>query len=217
MSASAAPTEAAPRRRLPPHVRRAQLLEVAEEVFTRLGYQGCAVEDIASAAGVTRTLVYKYFADKDEIYLECVRAARRELEESFVAAALACETPEEQLRAGIGAYFAFVRDRDLRWDMLFGGGSAVAGAVAGEVADLRYQTAEQTAGLVRAAIPAIPDDDASAFAHAISGACEQLAKWWRRHPGTTLETMVERAMTAIWTGLATVAGSGAPSGSRTRS
>lgn len=213
----AATTEPAPRRRLPPEVRRAQLLGVAEEVFTRLGYQGCAVEDIASAAGVTRTLVYKYFADKDEIYLECVRAARHELEERFVAAALAQETPQGQLRAGIGAYFTFVRDRDQRWDMLFGGGSAVAGAVAGEVADLRYQTAEQTAALVRAAVPALADEEASAFAHAISGACEQLAKWWRRHPDTTLEVIVDRAMTAIWTGLESVAAAGAPSGSRTRS
>ncbi|NGZ99463.1 helix-turn-helix transcriptional regulator [Nocardioides sp. W3-2-3] len=51
---------------------------MARDVFVRHGYQGTAVEDIAAAAGVTRTLIYKYFADKDEIYLECLRAARTE-------------------------------------------------------------------------------------------------------------------------------------------
>ena len=202
-SASAVPVPAG--RRLAPHVRRAQLLAVAEEVFTRLGYQGTAVDDIASAAGVTRTLVYRYFADKDEIYLECVRSARQELEEAFVAAALAQSAPEDQLCAGIGAYFAFVRDRGQRWDMLFGAGSAVAGAVAGEVADLRYETAEKISGLVGAAIPSLAGDEASAYAHAISGACEQLAKWWRRHPAVGLNAVTDRAMTAIWAGLASVA------------
>ena len=67
------------RRRLAPEARRAQLLAVAEDVFARFGYQGTAVDDIAAAAGVTRTLIYKYFADKDEIYLECLRAARDDI------------------------------------------------------------------------------------------------------------------------------------------
>jgi len=193
------------RRRLAPHVRRAQLLQVAEEVFTRLGYQGTAIDDIASAAGVTRTLIYKYFADKDEIYLECIRAAQHELDEAFVAAAAAESTPEDQLRAGVLAYFTFVRDSGQRWAILFGGGSAVAGAVANEVSDLRYETAEKTAGLVRAAAPHLDGDEASAYAHVISGACEQLAKWWRRHPKTSTETVARHCMTAIWAGLASVA------------
>jgi AcrR family transcriptional regulator len=199
------------RKRWAPAARRTQLLSVAEEVFTRLGYQGTAVDDIARAAGVTRTLIYKYFADKDEIYLECVRAARAELETAFITAATGAVPPHDQLRAGLDAYFAFVGDRGQRWDMLFGGGSAVAGGVAEEVADLRYDTADKIAALVRAAIPNIADEPASAYAHAISGACEQLAKWWRRHPEVTRAAVVAHCLGAVWTGLETIAEAASPS------
>jgi AcrR family transcriptional regulator len=194
-----------PRRRLAPEVRRAQLIAVAEDVFVRHGYQGTAVEDIAVAAGVTRTLIYKYFADKDEIYLECLRAARAELDAAVVAAAGGAESPEEQLRSGLRAYFVFVRDRGSTWDVLFGGGSAVAGRVADAASRHRYDTAEVIAGLVRAAAPGLDQESASTYAHAISGAGEQAAKWWRRHPHVPAEVMVDRLMGALWTGLERIA------------
>lgn len=194
-----------PRRRLAPEVRRAQLIAVAEEVFVQHGYQGTAVEDIAAAAGVTRTLIYKYFADKDEIYLECLRTARAELDAAVVAAAGGAQTPEEQLREGLRAYFVFVRDRGSTWDVLFGGGSAVAGRVADAASHHRYDTAEVIAGLVRAAAPGLDEESASTYAHAISGAGEQAAKWWRRHPDVTAEVMVDRLMGALWTGLERIA------------
>lgn len=201
----AAELPAEPRRRLAPEARRAQLVAAAEDVFVREGYQGTAVEDIAAAAGVTRTLIYKYFADKDEIYLLCLRAARDELDAAVVAAAGSATTPEAQLRAGLGAYFRFVRDRGSAWDVLFGGGAAVAGPVADAAAEQRYATGELVAGLVRAAVPAIDAETASTYAHALSGAGEQAAKWWRRHPDVPVETMVERLMDTLWTGLERVA------------
>ena len=194
-----------PRRRLAPEVRRAQLISVARDVFVEHGYQGAAVEDIAAAAGVTRTLIYKYFADKDEIYLECLRAARAELDEAVVSAAGTMTTPEDQLRAGFGAYFRFVRDSGTAWDVLFGGGAAVAGRVADSAAHHRYDTAEVIGGLIRSAVPRLDAELASSYAHAISGAAEQAAKWWRRHPGVSAEDMVERMMDALWTGLERVA------------
>lgn len=196
------------RKRWTPSARRTQLLTVAEEVFTRLGYQGTAVDDIAAAAGVTRTLIYKYFPDKDAIYLECSHAARTEIEDTFAAAALAEVGAEEQLRAGIRAYFGFVKERGQRWDMLFGAGSAVAGPVASEVAERRYETAEKIAGLVKLALPHVDDETCSAFAHAISGACEQLAKWLRRHPEVSIDTAVSHTMATIWSGLESIAGQG---------
>lgn len=198
-------TAGEPRRRLAPEVRRAQLLAVAERVFAERGYQGTAVEDIAAAAGVTRTLIYKYFADKDAIYLECLRAARDELDTALVTAAGGAATPEDQLRAGLRAYFRFVRDRGSTWDVLFGGGAAVAGGVVEAAAELRYATAEAIAVLVRAAAPHVDDESASAYAHAISGAAEQLAKWWRRHPEVAVDVLVERMMDALWTGLRAIA------------
>jgi AcrR family transcriptional regulator len=198
-ASTTAPTRT--RERWDPVRRREQLLSVAESVFAERGYQGTSVNDLASAAGVTRTLVYKYFKDTDEIYLACVRAARSELEDRFATAALAATSPEAQLRAGLTAYFDFVQTRAPLWDLLYGAGAAVAGGVAADSSDLRYGTAEKIALLIQAALPAQPAESVSASAHVISGAAEQLAKWWRRHPEVPLEDVVEHVMTAVWGGL----------------
>ncbi|MCX6399979.1 MAG: TetR/AcrR family transcriptional regulator [Propionibacteriales bacterium] len=193
------------RRRLAPEARRAQLLSVAEDVFARLGFQGTAVEDIAGQAGVTRTLIYKYFSDKDEIYLECVRVARETLDEAMVSAAARYDHPEQQLRAGFHAYFGFVRDGGSKWDVLFGGGAAATGSVADSAAAFRYQTVEVITALLRAAAPKLPEDAAMTYAHAISGAAEQAAKWWRHNPETSIDTLVERLMDVLWAGLERIA------------
>lgn len=194
---------AAPRRRLAPADRRAQIVAVGADVFTARGYQGTSLEDIAASAGVTRPLIYRYFRDKDELYLEILRGARDQLDAALVDGALAEELPADQLRAGLTAYFTFVRDSGQQWDLLFGGGTAVAGPVAADALEYRFGTAEKIAGLIAAAVPTLDAVRSSAYAHGVSGASEQLAKWWRRHPDATLEDVVGYALDVIWGGLAT--------------
>jgi AcrR family transcriptional regulator len=211
MNAAAQATAAGPdpgsgiRRRLPRADRRAQILQVAEQVFTQHGYQGTSLEDIAAAAGVTRPLIYNYFADKDELYLECLHAARAELDAAIVTAAGAQSQPREMLRAGMTAYFTFVQDRGKRWEMLFGGGIAVAGAVAARAEQLQFETVEKVAALIHVVIPDLAPVTAIAYAHTISGSAQQLAKWWRHQPQIPLEDLVQYQMDAAWTGLEQIA------------
>ncbi len=52
--------------------RRAQILTVAREVFSRLGYHTAKIEDIVAAAGIARGTFYLYFQDKRAIFEEIV-------------------------------------------------------------------------------------------------------------------------------------------------
>jgi TetR/AcrR family fatty acid metabolism transcriptional regulator len=47
--------------------RRKTILRAAVEVFSRKGYLGCRIADVAREAGVAYGLVYHYFKDKDEL------------------------------------------------------------------------------------------------------------------------------------------------------
>jgi TetR/AcrR family transcriptional regulator, fatty acid metabolism regulator protein len=47
--------------------RRKAILRAAVEVFSRKGFQGCRIADVAREAGVAYGLVYHYFKDKDEL------------------------------------------------------------------------------------------------------------------------------------------------------
>ncbi len=47
--------------------RRKTILRAAVEVFSRKGFHGCRIADVAREAGVAYGLVYHYFKDKDEL------------------------------------------------------------------------------------------------------------------------------------------------------
>jgi AcrR family transcriptional regulator len=77
----AAPRPAAPelaagpaRRRNGPATR-AAILESAVAAFTRAGYDGVGVREIAGDAGVTAMLVNRYFGSKEQLFAEAVDAA----------------------------------------------------------------------------------------------------------------------------------------------
>jgi AcrR family transcriptional regulator len=187
--------------RVPRAVREHQLLEVAEQLFATQGYQGTSIEDIASVAGVSRPIVYDHFGSKDGIYLACVRRARAELERMFTGAAGASDDPAQQLLGGLNAYFEFIeRDRSA-WDVLFGGGTAVAGPAAEEVTSLRFATVGRIAELLARAAPDADAQTVEAFAHALSGSSEQLAKWWRHNPQLSRQQIVGYEVAFAWLGL----------------
>lgn len=189
------------RRRLSAEDRRGQIVETAAEVFIEHGYQGTSLEDIAAHAGITRPLIYHYFRDKDALYLEVLTRARAALDAAIIDHVPADASPEAQLRGGIEGYFHFVRDHMHLWELLFGGGTAVAGAVAEEATRQRFETSEKIALLVSAAAPEEPALRANAYAHAISGAGEALTRWWQHHPEVSLEEIVELHMDTVWRGL----------------
>src|SRR5215212_566556 len=67
--------------RLDPGQRREQILDAANSLFAERAYDEVSVEDIASAAGVTRGLVHHYFGGRKEVYiglLERLGAQREE-------------------------------------------------------------------------------------------------------------------------------------------
>ena len=67
--------------RLDPAQRRDQLLDAASSLFAERPYDEVSIEDIASAAGVTRGLVHHYFGGRKDVYiglLERLGAQREE-------------------------------------------------------------------------------------------------------------------------------------------
>jgi AcrR family transcriptional regulator len=67
--------------RLAPARRREQILDAANALFAERAYDEVSIEDIASAAGVTRGLVHHYFGGRKEVYialLERLGALREE-------------------------------------------------------------------------------------------------------------------------------------------
>lgn len=188
--------------RLPRPARERQILGVALDLFISKGYQGTTMEDIAEAAGVTRPVVYNIFGAKDTIYLACLRIARghldQRLREAFGANTHA--TGRERLRAGIEGYFQFVEQDRAAWRLLFGGGVAVAGSAVDEARRMRFETVQGIAELLTPFMPQVAQPFVVMHAHAISGAAEQLAKWWVENEKVGRPVVVDLLMDLMWRG-----------------
>lgn len=193
--------EGHPHGRVPADVRRRQILDVAVRLFAERGYEQTSLKDIAAAAHVARGVVYDHFADRDAVYLACVRRSRTELDAMVDAAGGADAEPLARLAAGIDAYLRFVEDHGDAWDVLFGVGAATAGDVGREVTALRFATVDRITAQFAAVAPAADPVRVAAWAHAVSGAIEQLTKWWRLHPEVGREQVAQYLIETIWTGL----------------
>jgi len=194
-------TPTQPRRRLSKEARREKLIVSAEAVFSEVGYSAATMELVAARDGVTRSLLYEHFASIDELYLECHRTAREEMQQRvFRAVALAGTDLQDQLRAGLIAYFSYFDERPQRFELLYGPGGA-GGPLADQTAELRFMTADAIAALFIAAAPHVPRYEAVGAAHIVSGAAEQLTRWWGRNPDMSIATLAEGVMTVIWPGL----------------
>ena len=74
-----------PPRRLPPAVRRDQLIDAALTIAARHGYENLAFEKVANWAGVTRNLVYHYFpGGRQELLEAAVHRAGEQLSSGWV-------------------------------------------------------------------------------------------------------------------------------------
>lgn len=52
----------------------AAILEAAKAMFTRHGYDGVSMDQIAAEAGVSKLTVYSHFGDKEALFVQAVRA-----------------------------------------------------------------------------------------------------------------------------------------------
>lgn len=108
-----------PRRRLTAARRRRQLIDVALETFATTGYSGTTMEEIATAAGVTKPLLYQHFSSKRALYLELIDDVTARLIE-VIAAATGRQTGfRRQVEAGILAYVRFTIENQSAVRMLY--------------------------------------------------------------------------------------------------
>jgi AcrR family transcriptional regulator len=187
--------------RVPREIRTQQLLDVAEQVFIEFGYHGASIEEVTRRANVKRPLIYGYFGGKEGLYLACYRRARADLEGRLAAALTESDPLLCALGAGARAYFGMLAEQPQRWGLLYGGGAPGAGALADQIREMRFATPQMLAALTRDLSPGTDDATVEAFAHAASGAAEQLAHWWRQRPDVTLDQIVERYTRFSWAGL----------------
>ncbi len=204
---AAPPTSQQPRKRLSAEDRRAAILGAALEIFSRHGYNGASIDEIATAAGISKALIYEHFPSKKDLHVSLLE---RHVQDIFLRLAETADTTdpgEIRLRNGVNAFLEWAETHREAFRLLF------RDTFERDVADVLERLQNQATGAIAALIaaePALQDaggDGAElalaieAMAQQLSGGVQSLAIWWQSHPDIEREWLVDRVMDYAWVGL----------------
>jgi AcrR family transcriptional regulator len=101
----------ATRRREEKEQRRAEILDAAEAVFAAGAVDHATMEDVARHARLSRSLIYFYFKDKEDLYDAVTLRGLQQLRRQLVAAGRSPTRGMDRILALVRAYARFARAR----------------------------------------------------------------------------------------------------------
>ena len=193
------------RRRLSGPARRERIESAAIEVFAERGYDATAIADIATAAGVSRTVLYDHFRSKRDLYLHVLERQNQAMLAEVGAGITGAGAGPERLRHTIAAYLGFARAHPAARRLL------VDPIPTGDP-DLDQVLAAYRAARTQAVTSMLADDlahsgvvagstEAAVVVELLITGIDGVARWWQQHPDTTLDEVTDIAARLLWAGL----------------
>lgn len=199
--------------------RRAQLVNAARKAVHRHG-PGVSMDEIATEAGTSKSIVYRYFEDKAGLRLAVSSAVVADMHDALRQAAEAAPTPLAALRAMVRVYLEMIEHSPhVYW---FVTRTSIAGvepadpAVPADPADRRPGTVgtadaplsaylDSVIELVAqpfAQVADVPPGVAAAWAAGAVGFVRGAGEWWLSHPGERpeREELTEQVTRWLWHG-----------------
>ena len=173
-------------------------------MFGEHGFENVRIDDVATAAGISKALIYEHFGSKQELYGELMSRAAMDLVGLLVQAASA-PGMEGALRMenAAAAGFLWVQEnphafhmfiRDVTDPEISAQQEALRRASVTAMADvMEMEPPETRAGVERR--------QTEQLAEMIVGGWYALAEWWLRHPDVPREELMTSMLGFMWLGL----------------
>jgi AcrR family transcriptional regulator len=162
------------RQRIPGPERRALILREAGRLFARDGYAGTRLADVATAAHVTKPMVYRHFDSKQALYLALLDKHEADLPTFLEGRA--------DVASILDVWLDYVRENSHAWVMLFRDSSGD-----DEIRERRRRVSLRAREVLAAFIaaqagPRIPPEQVEPTAELLTSGLAGLALWWIDHP-----------------------------------
>jgi AcrR family transcriptional regulator len=177
--------------------RREELVIAAVEAV-RLAGPAFAVEDVARSAGVSKTVIYRYFSDKDELIDAVLEEISAAVLLPRLLGELMAERPDDRsrLRGVIAAFVSLIEDEPALYRFAY----AHAGRAgrADLVAATEREIAEALGRLMAASLADAgrPTEAAMTWAYGVVGMVQLAAHWWSAARTVPAADLVEQ-LTAL--------------------
>src|SRR3954468_10125845 len=185
--------------------RRARREQLVDATLAAVGKHGAGVgmEEIAAAAGTSKTVVYRHFADRNELYVAvCARVAEqlvRKLREAMGSS----DHPRQMVSAAVETYLAFIEADPEVYRFVVT--HSPAGADGSDpISSLSDLVGDEVGALVGAALTRAGQDTAAAapWGHGVIGLVRAAADWWLRADRPMPRPQLAAHLTDLaWTGL----------------
>ena len=187
--------------RLPRSARRAQLLEVALQVFVAQGFHATTLDDIADAAGVSKPVLYQHFPSKLDLYLALLDAQAQDLVQRVRAALEATTDNRARVRGAITTYFDFVETKGAAYRLVFESDLRNEPVVRDRIESAMDSCVDAIAETI-AKDTGVGAAEARMLSVGLTGLAEVSARWWLASgDSVSKERAVELLSSLAWRGL----------------
>ena len=192
--------------------RRQQFVLAALRVLASAGPE-LPMDAVAAEAGVTKPVLYRYFADKAALVEALGEASSAFLLDRLMPAIRSASPPLERIREAVGAYFAVIDEYpNLYWLLARWPGpagedeSARDGPGAGSVQRDREFIASTLTAILGDYLRAFGLDwgGAEPWAYGITGLVQSTGEWWLRRRSMSRVHVVDYVTQLIWAALSGV-------------
>jgi AcrR family transcriptional regulator len=186
--------------------RREQLVQATVAAVAKHG-AGVGMDEIAAEAGTSKTVVYRHFTDRTELYVAvCTRVASQLLPKLRDAIESSAE-PREMVAAAIDTYLGFLEADPELYRFVVHQQALDRPADRDPISSLSDLVGEQAAAIVGLALERSGHDARAAapWGHGVVGMVRSAADWWLRAQRPMLRSELTAHLTDLaWAGLSGV-------------
>ena len=178
-----------------PDQRRELIRREGSRLFGESGYAATRLDDVAAAAGVTKPMVYRHFASKQELYLAILHRHEADLPTFIERVEPAGRDPARLVAAILDGWLDYVAENSDAWLVIFRdrtGDPEIERArrhVNERASEVLSEFLRETADL--------PPDLVEPTAAFLSSGLAGLVLWWIDHPEVPRETVHATATRAL--------------------
>ncbi|MBA3265878.1 MAG: TetR/AcrR family transcriptional regulator, partial [Nocardioidaceae bacterium] len=180
--------------------RREQLIDIARGLFAERGFEGTAIEEIASRAEVSKPIVYEHFGGKEGLYAVVVDREILQLL-SMMRSSLTAGNPRDLLEQAAFAFLDYIEDSTNGFRILVR--DSPLGSESGSFVSIIGEVASRVEYILAAEFEARGFDAqyAPMYAQMLVGMVGATGQWWLDERKPSKAEVASHLVNLAWNGL----------------